>query len=107
MTGNLFRVLFIVVMISVIVSVDLLFLRHHFTATTNRQHWYSRGVCHRLFHLFQEVVNKAMQHLIETSQSDSGGHWGVAGLENSRRLFENLKRIAPSLVEYLSIYQSE
>jgi hypothetical protein len=32
MTGNLFRVLFIVVMIAVIVSVDLLFLRHHFTA---------------------------------------------------------------------------
>lgn len=32
MTGNLFRVLFIVVMIAIIVSVDLLFLRHHFTA---------------------------------------------------------------------------
>ena len=32
MTGNLFRVLFIVVLIVVIVSVDLLFLRHHFTA---------------------------------------------------------------------------
>lgn len=30
MTGNLFRVLFIVVLIGVIVSVDLLFLRHHF-----------------------------------------------------------------------------
>ncbi len=32
MTGNLFRVLFIVVMIAVIVCVDLLFLRHHFLA---------------------------------------------------------------------------
>lgn len=32
MTGNLFRVLFIVVMIAVIVSVDILFLRHHFMA---------------------------------------------------------------------------
>lgn len=32
MTGNLFRMLFIVVMIAVIVSVDLLFLRHHFMA---------------------------------------------------------------------------
>lgn len=32
MTGNLFRVLFVVVMVAVIVSVDLLFLRHHFTA---------------------------------------------------------------------------
>lgn len=32
MTGNLVRVLFIVVMIAIIVSVDLLFLRHHFTA---------------------------------------------------------------------------
>lgn len=30
MTGNLFRVLFIAVLIAVIVSVDLLFLRHHF-----------------------------------------------------------------------------
>jgi hypothetical protein len=29
MTGNLFRVLFIVVLIAVIVSVDVLFLRHH------------------------------------------------------------------------------
>jgi hypothetical protein len=29
MTGNLFRVLFIVALIAVIVSVDLLFLRHH------------------------------------------------------------------------------
>lgn len=32
MTGPLFRVLFIVVMIAVIVSVDLMVLRHHFTA---------------------------------------------------------------------------
>jgi len=32
MTGNLFRVLFVVLMIAVIVTVDLLFLRHHFTA---------------------------------------------------------------------------
>ena len=32
MTANLFRVLFIVVMIAVIVTVDLLFLRRHFTA---------------------------------------------------------------------------
>ncbi|WP_207953376.1 hypothetical protein [Paenibacillus agricola] len=30
MTGNLFRVLFIVVMIAVIVGVDILYLRHHF-----------------------------------------------------------------------------
>lgn len=30
MTGNLFRVLFIVALIAVIVSVDFLFLRHHF-----------------------------------------------------------------------------
>lgn len=32
MKMNLFRVLFIMVMIAVIVIVDLLFLRHHFTA---------------------------------------------------------------------------
>lgn len=32
MTGYLYRVLFIVVMIAIIVSVDILFLRHHFTA---------------------------------------------------------------------------
>jgi type IV secretory pathway VirB2 component (pilin) len=32
MTGNLFRMLFIAVMVIVIVSVDVLFLRHHFTA---------------------------------------------------------------------------
>jgi hypothetical protein len=32
MTGNLFRVLFITVMVVVILSVDVLFLRHHFTA---------------------------------------------------------------------------
>lgn len=30
MTGNLLRVLFIVALIAVIVSVDFLFLRHHF-----------------------------------------------------------------------------
>lgn len=32
MTGNPFRMLFIVVLIAVIVSVDFLFLRHHFAA---------------------------------------------------------------------------
>lgn len=32
MTGSLFRVLFIGVMIVVIVSVNVLFLRHHYTA---------------------------------------------------------------------------
>lgn len=31
LTVNLFRVLFIVVLIAVIVCVDFLFLRHHFT----------------------------------------------------------------------------
>ncbi|WP_169794031.1 hypothetical protein [Alicyclobacillus acidiphilus] len=32
MATNLFRVVFIVVLIGVIVGVDVLFLRHHFTA---------------------------------------------------------------------------
>jgi hypothetical protein len=32
MTGTLFRVLFIAVMVAVIVIVDVLFLKHHFTA---------------------------------------------------------------------------
>lgn len=31
MTGTLFRSLFIAVMVAMIVSIDILFLRHHFT----------------------------------------------------------------------------
>ncbi len=37
--------------------------------TANRQYRYSRGVCHRLFHLFQEIVSKARQHPTEASPS--------------------------------------